>query len=111
MVSIEKPEEMNLKQIWLESASMFVVKAFNQNSAVLWCLKNGWLNCNVFSSSIDCIFSHIHREGNVVADALARNGQSLQPLSSKWWKTPLSFISPLLYKDSYRLPFYRDVSV
>jgi len=67
---------MNWKQIWLESDSMLVVKAFNQNSPVLWCLKNRWLNCKVFSSSIVCFCSHMHREGNVVVDALARNGQT-----------------------------------
>ncbi|KEH41998.1 hypothetical protein MTR_1g059640 [Medicago truncatula] len=55
-VAIEKAEQMDWKQIWLESDSMLAVKAFNQNSPVSWFLKNRWLNCKVFSSSIVHLF-------------------------------------------------------
>jgi len=44
------------------------------------------------------------REGNMVADALAKHGQNLAPCSSQWWEYPPSFIASLLVKDSLGLP-------
>ena len=54
--------------------------------------------------------SHILREGNVVADALASNGQNLPCFGSQWWDEAPSFLGPLLDRDSLGLPFYRAAS-
>jgi len=40
------------------------------------------------------------RDGNLVADALAKNGQGLAFNSYQWWDSPPSFVLPLLYRDS-----------
>jgi hypothetical protein len=40
------------------------------------------MNCKTTLRSIECHCSHIHREGNVVVDALANNGQSVMILAN-----------------------------
>jgi hypothetical protein len=50
--------------------------------------------------------SHIHREGNLAADALACNGQNLPVSFSHWWNTPPSFVSNILIRDSTGRAFH-----
>jgi len=62
-----------------------------------------------FCNSIHCTCLHVLREGNMVADALARNGQGLSLFSSQWWPAPplFIFIQSLLARDRLWLPFSR----
>jgi hypothetical protein len=75
---------------------------------------NSSVNSLALAQSFSCTFSHIHREGNPVADALAKNGHnghSMPSLYSQWWTKPPHFILPLLHRDSTGLPFLRTVTV
>jgi len=59
----------------------------------------------VLTKRLSCICSHIHREGNQVVNALAKNGQGLAPFTSQWWGQTPSFILPFLVRDKSRQPF------
>lgn len=50
---------------------MVVVQAFKSQDIVPWQLRNRWSNCLNITSSMNFIVSHIFREGNACADALA----------------------------------------
>jgi ribonuclease HI len=104
---MEKAVELNWVDIWIETDSVMVVKAFTKQIEVPWRLHVRWLNYLASISNFSCNCSHIHREGNSVADALARNGHSLPSLHSQWWQHPPLFILPLLYRDSIGLPYLR----
>jgi len=54
----------------------------DQDLSVPWRLRNRWMNCKTTLRSIECHCTHIQREGNVVADALASNGQSVMILAN-----------------------------
>ena len=94
MYSLEKSLELKWRNIWNECDSEIVVKAFSSSIQIPWKLKTRWLNCMHLAKQISCKCNHIHREGNQVADALAKNGQSIPLYSSQWWPGlpfPLSF--------------------
>jgi len=107
MLAIEKAKELHLTNICLESDSLIVVKAFQTNSRVPWRMRARWINCMVFCNSIICSCVQVFREGNQVADAFAKNGQSLALFSSQWWLAPPSFARPLLDRDTLGLSFFR----
>jgi len=107
MMTIEKAKEMQLKVICLETDSLKVVNAYNKNIGVPWKMKARWYNCMKFCHSIVCSCTHVFREGNQVADALAKHGQGLSMLSTQWWPHPPPFLSPILLRDSLGLPTSR----
>lgn len=77
-----------------------MVKAYGTSTGIPWKLQNRWKNCIRFYNSINCKCTHVLRDGNLVADALAKNGQGLAFNSYQWWDSPPSFVLPLLYRDS-----------
>lgn len=81
MAAIEKARAMHFLNICLETDSVKVVTAFNKDVGIPWQLRERWFNCMQYCRSITCSCVHIHREGNMVADALAKNGQGRTPLS------------------------------
>jgi len=87
VMAIEKALELHLNNLWIETDSITVVKAFRQN-------------CLIKGACLQCKFTHIHREGNLVADSLAKNGQQLALYSSQWWEAPPLFVLSLLYRDN-----------
>lgn len=104
---IEKAKELHLTSIIVETDSLEVYKAFQTSEGVPWQLSARWHNCMQFSEHFKCTSTHVLREGNMIADAMAKNGQGLSMHSSQWWITPPSFIFPLLYRDSLGLSFSR----
>jgi len=106
---IEKAAELNRKELWIESDSLMVVRCFDSRSVLPWRLKTRWQNCMVLVRKLGGICTHIHREGNLVADALAQNGQSLALSTSQWWSEPPHFLLSLLYHDSLGVPHYRTI--
>jgi len=100
MLAIEKAREMQMTQICLESDSLIVVNAFNLNSMVPWKMRTRWLNCRKFCNSVVCSCVHVFREGNQVANALAKNAHGLALYSCLWWPAPPSFLLLLLFRDS-----------
>ncbi|GAU49076.1 hypothetical protein TSUD_25350 [Trifolium subterraneum] len=86
---------MNWNNLWLESDSEMVVQAFkNINFMVAWNLRNRWHNVKILLSRMNCIVSHIYKEGNQVADTLVNYGCSLS--SFTYWHYVPDFI-----KDSF----------
>jgi ribonuclease HI len=107
MLAIEKAMDMSLTNICLETDSLKVVTAYHKAVGVPWQMRARWHNCMTYCSRICCTCVHTLREGNMVADALARNGQGLSMYSTQWWPSPPSFLQPLLSRDSLGLPFSR----
>lgn len=107
MLAIERAQHMGLTNICLETDSLQVVNAFRTKMGAPWKMRARWFNCLKFCSGIICSFVHIPREGNMVADAIAKNGQGLSLYSTQWWSFPPSFINSLLLRDSLGLSFSR----
>lgn len=92
MLALEKAMELQLTQVWIETDSLLVVKAFHTSTGIPWRLINRWKNCVWFFRNISCKFNHVLRDSNLVADALAKNGQGLAFNSFRWWDYPPSFV-------------------
>jgi len=107
MLAIEKALEMGLSNICLESDSIDLVKAFHKDAGVPWNMRARWHNCIRYCRSINCVCVHILREGNLVADALAKNGQGLSMFSMQWWPSPPPFLHSLLLRDRLGMPYSR----
>jgi ribonuclease HI len=107
MYAIEKAVEFGWSVFWIKTDPLLVVKAFSQNNLVPWPLRVRWKNCLALVVNLNYNFYHIHREGNSVADALAKNGHNLPSLRSQWWEEPPLFILPLLHRDEIGLPYMR----
>ena len=60
--------------LWLATDSYLVVHYFNNPKLIPWRLRVVWNNCVYFSRLIHFRVTHIYREGNMVADALANYG-------------------------------------
>jgi len=88
-----------------------VVRAFYHQIAVPWTLRIRWHNCLALAGNMSYICSHMHRKGNTVVDALAKNGHSLPSLHSQWWSEPPLFILHLLHRDGLGLPYLRFSSL
>lgn len=109
MYATEKAKELQLTRIWLETDSLSVVKAFKTGLGVPWRMKIRWHNCLLYCTSITFICTHVFREGNMIADALAKNGKGLALYSSQWWDAPPSLISSLYNRDRLGLPFSKTL--
>jgi ribonuclease HI len=84
--AIEIAYANNWNNFWLESDSSLVVNAFrNPNKTVAWLLRNRWKNMLGMLAQMNCIVTHVYREGNVVADLLANFG--LNASSYTTWHT------------------------
>jgi ribonuclease HI len=105
MLAIETAVNKGWSQLWLESDSMLVVKAFSSSKVVPWALRNRWDNCLARISNMNFFVSHIYREGNHCADKLASLGLTLPGFT--WWNQ----IPPQLRDDFGRnrlgMPSYR----
>ena len=107
MRAMAKAKDMQLNALCLETDSIRVVNVYNKHTGVPWQMRARWFNCIKFCETISCSCVHVFREGNQVADALAKNGQSMAMYSSQWWPSPPPFISSLLYRDSFNPPYAR----
>jgi len=83
MFAIEKAESLHLLNVWIESDSFLLVRAFNGTANVPWQIRNHWNNCMPMGIELNVVCTHIPREGNKVADALAKNGQGLPSFTSQ----------------------------
>lgn len=56
-----------------------MVAAYHKGVGIPWHMRIRWFNCKQFCDiTSNCV--HIHREGNLVVDALAKNAQNLSSL-------------------------------
>jgi ribonuclease HI len=106
--AIDLAFENSWNNIWLETDSSLVVLAFQNEGHIPWSLRNRWHNMKFKLRQINCIVTHIYREGNEVADTLANFGLSLQQLTV-WQELP-SFINSAYVKNKSGLPSYRFIS-
>lgn len=107
--AIEKAQELHVKQLWLETDSLLVVKAFTIGVGIPWRLNARWANCLRLGVHMNCKITHTLREGNLVADSLAKNGQQLPMYYFQWWEAPPNFVISFLHRDSIGLSFSRLV--
>jgi ribonuclease HI len=79
---------MHRNNIWIESDSSLVVRAFqNPSHEVTWNLWNRWRNALVLFKPLNGMVSHIFREGNQVADSLVNFGCTLSS-PTRWHQAP-----------------------
>lgn len=69
--AIELAHTYNWNCLWLECDSALVVNAFKNQSLIPWKLRNRLENCLRIVSRMNFFVSHVYREGNCCADALA----------------------------------------
>ncbi|KAL6126962.1 hypothetical protein ACLB2K_075007 [Fragaria x ananassa] len=105
IVAIELAWVRDWKHIWLEVDSSLVLDYLRSPLLVPWNLRVCWLNCLRCISEMTFRSSHIFREGNKVADALANHGTSLTQLI--WWDSAPPFILSYCSSDLMGLPLFR----
>jgi ribonuclease HI len=105
MKAIELAAAHNWHNLWLETDSKLVVLAFKNSSIIPWQLSNRWSNCLVLISHMNFVVSHIFREGNQSADAIANIGLlSLEPL----WNVVLpSQVREIFVRELLGFPNFR----
>ena len=87
--------------LWLESDSMFVVNAFaSKTKHMPWVLLDRWFMCLHYLSQMHFRVTHIYREGNSVANLLAKHGSMIS--SFCWWDSAPSFCNDFCRQPSYR---------
>jgi hypothetical protein len=64
MRAIEIANYNNWQNLWIETDSSLLVRAFKSSSIIHWSLIKKWLNCQNLISSMQFIVTHIFREGN-----------------------------------------------
>jgi ribonuclease HI len=106
MKVVEIAFENNWLNLWLELNSSLVVATFkNPVKPVAWPLRNRLKNVMFVLSQMNCIVTHIFREGNSVADLLANYGLTSSVFTS-WSSAPL-FIFVGLSKNKLWSPSFR----
>ncbi|XP_026419428.1 uncharacterized protein LOC113315353 [Papaver somniferum] len=97
-----------IQRLWLKCDSTFVLQAIRNPNLVPRTISTHWHNCLKFTSSIQFMCTHIYREGNSVADLLAKHGALSE---SRWWFEPPEFTRQNLIIDNSVLPFYRFLNM
>jgi ribonuclease HI len=106
MRAIEIASQHNWQNLWIESDSTLVVDAIkNPGKPVAWQLRNRWKNAMVLFRQMNCVITHIYKEGNQVADSLANQGLSIASIAF-WNETPL-FITDYLNMNKLGMPSFR----
>ncbi|GAU41845.1 hypothetical protein TSUD_177560 [Trifolium subterraneum] len=108
MNAIEIAYSKNWFNLWLETDSSLVVAAFkNTSKPVAWPLRNRWNNVVFLLKHMNCMVTHIYREGNKVADLIANHRLNL-PSFLTWNTSPL-FINDCLLSNKRGMPNFRLV--
>jgi ribonuclease HI len=106
MRAVEIAFQKNWRQLWIESDYVLVVSAFNNPTRqVAWQLRNRWKNVLVMISQMNCVVTHIYREGNQVADSLENHGLTLN--SIVFWNEPPLFINDSFFRNKLGFPSFR----
>jgi hypothetical protein len=89
----------------METDSKLVQLAFKSLAIIPWQLSNRWQNCLTLTRSMNFFVTHIFREGNTCADALANLGLNTDTFI--WWDLPPLHIAPDFYYNKLGYPNYR----
>jgi len=107
--AIELAYQNNWHNIWLETDSSLVVLAFHKEGKIPLSLRNRWHNIKTKMKQMNCMVTHIYREGNEVADSLANFGLSLQKLTI-WLELPrfvrANFVKNKIAMLSFRFKYF-----
>lgn len=103
--AVECAIEKRYTHLWIESDSKLAILAVKSPNIVPWQIKNRWLNCLQLITGINCIITHIYREGNYCADKLASIGLTVDGFA--WWSSPPVIIRGDLVHNRLGLPYYR----
>ena len=95
--------------IWLETDSALMILYFKSPHLVPWRLSTQWKNCLYLSGLMTFRISHIFREGNSVADGLAKYGADNE--GSVWWRTVPRFLISTYGYDLCSGPNFRRASI
>lgn len=107
MRAIEIAASHQWKSLWLESDSALVVNAFKNHSLIPWKLRNRWNNCLHIVRGMNFLVTHVFREGNCCADALANIGLTLDHLTI-WLDLP-DCVRGFYTQNRLGLPCFRFV--
>jgi len=105
ILAIEITHSKNWNHIWLETDSMLLMLAFKNNHMVPWSIRNRWSNCMKVTRNMNFLVSHIYREDNVCADALANIGLNIQGFV--WWQDAPNNIRQDVVKNKLGMPNFR----
>ena len=106
IIALEKAFELNWKNIWIETDSMYAFHLFNRDiGKIPWRLFCRWTRAKSYTKKINPMVTHIHRKGNNVADKMASQASSSQ--ISNWWMGMPDHIAPTTFRDLSGLLFYR----
>ncbi|XP_050222822.1 uncharacterized protein LOC126672915 [Mercurialis annua] len=104
--AVLKASEMGFQFVWLECDSIYVVNLFKRRDMQIpWKLRLRWIACLKYINSIQFVVSHIFREGNAVADDLARHGALNNGVF--WWNQSPDFCNDSFYHDFSRKERWR----
>ncbi|XP_004301067.1 PREDICTED: uncharacterized protein LOC101309260 [Fragaria vesca subsp. vesca] len=93
------------RHIWLEVDSAIVLNFIHSPHLIPWRFRVAWDNCMYRVSQMQFQCSHIFREGNQVADALANF--DLSSSSLVYWDSIPQFLMNLCLQDQLGLPHFR----
>lgn len=106
IIGVEFAYQFGWHTLWLESDSMGVIEGLRSSTfKPPWPLRVHWHNCLSRLNSMQYYCSHIHREGNSVADCLANLGLAFPSLC--WLPTPPMEIFSKLRNDALGVLHYR----
>ncbi|XP_024632876.1 uncharacterized protein [Medicago truncatula] len=103
MLAMEYAARHNWSRLWLESDSSGAVHAFKNHSAIPMRFRNRWHNCMQLGLFVIC--SHIYREGNGCADAMASLGHELT--DTTWFHIMPVSLSIDFTRDRNGMPNFR----
>ncbi|XP_062026481.1 uncharacterized protein LOC133742818 [Rosa rugosa] len=92
--------------LWLETDSMLVVHYFKKPCLIPWRLRTLWQNGLHLASQMNVQVSHVYREGNAAADALANYGAD--HVGNFWWDEAPQFLLQSLSFDASSRSSYRQ---
>ncbi|YP_008992319.1 hypothetical protein Salmi_Mp055 (mitochondrion) [Salvia miltiorrhiza] len=105
MMAVDIAFSKGWHSLWIESDSIYVVSLLRSRSMIVpWNHRNRWLYTLHLIRQMNIVVTHIFREGNHVADALANAAGDL-----KWWNSMPDFISSAVYRDIAGVSFFRFI--
>jgi ribonuclease HI len=78
--AIEVISQNQWNNIRIEADSSLVAFVYKSHNQIPWSLRNRWNNAKAILQELNCMITHIFREGNQVIDSLANHGLSLDSL-------------------------------
>lgn len=108
MFAIEFAHEKDWRNIWLETDSVAVIRAFSPPFNVPWKIRTRWINCVNITTNMSFLATHIYKQGNSCADSLANKGLTVSGYTN--FIVILDFLRADFVKNKLAFPFFRFCS-